>query len=84
MYKGRWPSLQVLGSKPQVTQILQEEVQRFPSIANIGVTVSTKAVTIEAPWDVGGWPWHLGNLRTFSGGFGGVESGDDRLKDVPR
>ena len=84
MYKGRWPSLQVVGSKPQVTQILQEEVQRFPSIANIGVTVSTKAVTIEAPCDVGGWPWHLGNLRTFSGGFGGVESGDDRLKDVPR
>lgn len=34
-------------SVEEVTQILQEEVQRFPSIANISVTVSTKAVTME-------------------------------------
>lgn len=38
-------------SLEEVTQILQEEVQRFPSIANIGVTVSTKAVTIEVTND---------------------------------
>ena len=51
--------------KPQVTQILQEEVQRFPSIANIGVTVSTKAVTIEAPWDGRGMTLASGEFEDF-------------------
>lgn len=51
----------------EVTLILQEEVSKDPTLASIQVSVSTKAVTVEAPGRPHGpgrsWSWDRSDER---------------------